>query len=611
MLRILVLMMVPLMAVMGGEVPAGRVAWFTEARLGGFIHWSAGGVYGARWYGEPLRNPTPYGEWSRHRNRVPRAGYDEAVAKMSVTPELVDSWVKAFRDAGFGYVVFVAKHHDGLAYWPSKASEYTFQRLTGSGVDVCAEMRKACDRHGMKLGFYYSQWQDWEHPDGWGNFWDGSAKPSEEEWKAWHEAQYSGASVTPGLTAERFARYWDAKCVPQVIELLEAYRPDLLWFDCYVPRERTVMTAGQVSGLLAEIRRRAPQCLVNSRLGIAQVGGADGVDYETLGDNEFGENPLPHPWETPATLNRSWGYNRDDEEWKPAGFFLRMAVNNIHLGGNLLVNVGPRPDGTLPPDSISRLNELAQVIPPQGAGFSGCGPLGSGSAAFDWGMAVANGNRMFLHVFEWPVDGVIRMAGLTNRVATARLLAGGAALGIRQQGMVLRLTGPRHQPVPWDTVVELQLDGPAQVAPGLAAEINGGGWHLGPAVARVGQLQVQPGDKFWIPAHLDGFGNEGALAAWKVAFPAQGLYPLHVCFACPEGGAAGEVEVMLDGVVASRLPVVGTAPDASEFRTFALPPLRVDAAGVREVAVRTTVPVAGLRLAWVHAGMEETAEANR
>ena len=118
-----------------------RADWLTDARLGGFIHWSAGGALGARWFGEPLRNPTPYGEWSRHRNRVPRADYDAAIAHMAVTPEQVDAWVKAFKDAGCAYVIFVAKHHDGLAFWPSKASTYTFQNLSKCQTDVCAEMR--------------------------------------------------------------------------------------------------------------------------------------------------------------------------------------------------------------------------------------------------------------------------------------------------------------------------------------------------------------------------------------------------------------------------------------------------------------------------------------
>lgn len=588
------------LATAADEPPVNRTEWFTTARLGGFIHWSPGGVFGARWFGEPLRNPTPYGEWARHRNRVPRADYDAAIGHMSVTPEQVDGWVKSYKDAGFGYVIFVAKHHDGLAFWPSQVSNYTFQNLSKCATDVCAEMRKACDRHGLKLAFYYSQWQDWEHPDGWGNFWDSGTKPSVAEWHDWYNAQYSGASLTPGLTAARFSRYWDEKCVPQVKELIDNYHPDLLWFDCYIPRERSIMSAAQVSGLLRVIREKAPDCLVNSRLGIATIGGAEGVDFETLGDNEFGNQPLPHPWETAATLNRSWGYNRDDEQWKPAGFFLRMAAHNIGLGGNLAVNIGPKPDGSLPSDAAARLAELARVIPPQITGFRGCGPAGLDPQAQDWGSAVAAGNRLFLHVFEWPVDGIIRVTGLHSRALEAKLLATGEKLTLTQQPLTLHLRGPRLAPLPWDTVIEVTLDGPSQPDSGLTGELNGGGWHLGPATATADQLSRNPGDKFWLPAHFSGFDHAGGKASWRVAFPAAGNYQLKICQACPEAQASGELQLLLDNQPWVKIPLRGTAPDATEFRTLELPPVSVSSAGVHVISLHAPQPLAkDLRVGWL------------
>ena len=152
----------------------------------------------------------------------------------------------------------------------------------------------------MNLAFYYSQWQDWEHPDGWGNFWDSTEKPSTEDWKHWRDAQYTGTSVTPGLTAERYERYWNEKCMPQVEELLDHYKPDLLWFDCYIPGAKSNMSAAQISRILKMIRKKSPNCLVNSRLGLEEIGTSDTMaDFETLGDNEFGDkealnNKLPN-----------------------------------------------------------------------------------------------------------------------------------------------------------------------------------------------------------------------------------------------------------------------------------------------------------------------------
>lgn len=578
-----------------------RTQWFTDARLGGFIHWSAGGVLGARWFGEPLRNPTPYGEWARHRNRVPRADYDAAIAHMSVTPEQVDHWVKNFKDAGCSYVIFVAKHHDGLAFWPSDVSTYTFANLSKCQIDVCAEMRKACDRHGMKLAFYYSQWQDWEHPDGWGNFWDHPQKPSPNEWKHWYDLQYTGTSASPGLTPQRFDHYWNEKCMPQVAELLDRYHPDIMWFDCYIPPAKSNMTEAKVARMLKMIRQKAPNCLVNSRLGLSTIGGDAGADFETLGDNEFSDKLLDHPWETAATLNRSWGYNRDDDQWKSPGFFLKMAAQNISHGGNLTINVGPKPDGSLPEDAITIFQGLARTIPTQLSAFRGCGPSGLDSRAQDWGTAVSSGNHLFLHVFEWPIDGIIRVTGLESHVTSAKILVSGKNLSTTKYGSSLHINVPPTTPLPWDTVIDLTIDGPTKTISGLTGEINGGGWHLGQATATLKQTTRNQGDQFWLPAHITGFTQKGSSACWKINIPSAGNYQLKICQACPEKNAAGSLDVLLDETLTTTFSVRGTAPDATEFRTFDAKTLTVETPGIHTITLRSDGKAGpNLRVAWMH-----------
>jgi len=263
---------------------SSRTAWFEDARFGLFIHWNASAALEGRFDGEQVRQ-TEYGEWLRARNRVPRADWDKAIKKMHVTPEVVDGWADAAKDAGMKYVIFVAKHHDGLAYWPSKVSDYSLEKVAGVNFDVIGRLKQACDKRGLKLCFYYSHWHDWEDPFGWGNFWDyNSDNPKQYEG---HNDFffYGGEGYRDNLTPAQFDLYWHRKSMAQVKELMESYHPALLWFDCWQNLSDTNMTEKQVHEMLSMIRATDPKCIVNSRLGISKIGGPDGIDYETLGDN--------------------------------------------------------------------------------------------------------------------------------------------------------------------------------------------------------------------------------------------------------------------------------------------------------------------------------------
>ena len=154
--------------------------------------------------------------------------------------------------------------------------------------------------------------------------------------------------------------------------------------------------------------------------------------------------------------------------------------------------------------------------------------------------------------------------------------------------------------MPWDTVIDLTLDGLPAADTGLTGEINGGGWHLGPATATAAHLTVSPGDKFWLPTHLTGFDQPGAKASWRVVFPAAGNYRLKICQACPEAGATGELELLWDGQPWLKIPPRGTAPDATEFRTFELPAVTVASPGVHVISLHAPHPTAkDLRVAWL------------
>lgn len=585
-----------------------RVAWFTEARPGMFIHWSAGAVEGARWHGEPLRNPVPYGEWLRCRNRVPRADYDKLIAQMSITKEEVNNWVALARDAGMKYIVFVAKHHDGLAYWPSEVSDYTYQNLTGSNLDVIQLLKNACDTYGLKLGFYYSHWQDWEHPYGWGNFWDYESDPAVYQDIEWHDLLYSGILFRPSLKPEQFDQYWNEKSLPQVRELIEKYDPAILWFDMYAPLEATNVSEKQVNQLLSMIRELSPECLINSRLGISDVG-PDGVDFETMGDNYLATETIGHPWESAVTLNRSWGFNRDDTDWKPATYFIRALAANISRGGNLLINIGPRGDGTLPVETENIMNQIGTCIKEnKGKGFYNCGASPFSDDMQDWGLVTHHSDPdkdhfIYLHVFDWPLDGIIRLNGLETGIRKAMLASDERELPVDQPGLLARIQGPGKPPVGYDTVVELELDAPPIVDNSFIGEKNLGGYYLPAEKARVSGLQINPkADGGWIPPHLDQWQSDNASATWKIYIPESSDRKLTICYACAIGKEDQDYNVIVNGNVRLNGVTQATHPEWKEYRAFDLGTLSFEKPGFYEITIHPESQVKEelFHLAWLH-----------
>lgn len=588
------------------ETSRDRSAWFTDARLGMFIHWSAGAVEGARWHGEPLRNPVPYGEWLRCRNRVPRADYDKLISRMTITKEQVDEWAKLAADAGMKYLIFVAKHHDGLAYWPSDVSDYTYQELTGEDTDVVSLVADACKRNGLELGFYYSQWQDWEHPYGWGNFWDYEEDVSLFGNIDWHDDLYSGRLFRTTLTDEQYREYWQAKSVPQIEELITRYDPALFWFDMYTDLETTNMDRKDVEALLRRIRKLSPKCLVNTRIGISDVG-PNAVDYQTMGDNKIPTRTIDHPWESSVTLNRSWGYNRDDLDWKPTAFFVRSLVNNISNGGNLQINIGPRANGEIPRESVVTLQELGRCLRQNhGKGFYECGPSPFSNNSQDWGLVTASlhdERRLFLHVFEWPLDGVIRLNGLQTQIQSARIAATGDSINAKQMGLLALLDASSAVPIDYDTVIELVLAAPPVIEDSFIGQKNMGGYYLDAERAESVSLNLQDKSQGgWVPPHLDGWSSNGSLARWRIYVPEQSERKITICYACSKNSAGGTFELLLDGVVVAECSTEPTHVNWNEYRTFKVGSIDFPTSGIFEIAVRSRDNASRelMHLAWLH-----------
>ena len=398
-----------------------RMAWWREAKFGMFIH---RGVYSvpAGAYGDK----DDYGEWIMHDARIPMAEYAKFTKRFNPVKFNAEEWVKAAKDAGQKYIVITAKHHDGFALFPSKASDYNIRDATPFKRDPLKELAAACEKEGIKLGFYYSQAQDWGHPGGAaiGGHWD----PAQEG---------------------DFDAYLDQVALPQVKELLSNYGPSapaVLWFD--TPVNMTPERAARFFPLL----KTRPGLIINNRLG----GGF-------IGDTETPEQLIPasgfpgRDWETCMTMNRHWGYCRKDTDWKSAEDLIRKLVEIASKGGNYLLNVGPTSEGLIPAASVERLKQVGAWMKINGESIYGT--TGGPFPYLSWGRATRKGQRLFLHVQTWPSNGVLRVP-LANKISAAALLAQpGKKLEVRNEGNLALVSLPGIAPDAVDSVVTLDFEG--------------------------------------------------------------------------------------------------------------------------------------------------------
>ena len=322
----------------GGETKLDAAKrWFKEAQYGMMVHWGLYSLIGGEWKGRRMDNRY-IGEWAQQYFRIPNAEY-AALAK-AFNPILfnADEWVQLARDAGMKYLVFTSKHHDGFAMFRSKVSKFNIVDATPFGRDVVGELAEACRKHGLKLGLYYSQDLDW-HERGGGGFSEG---------KTWCDgaAYWTNNWDFKDVTRADFDRYYEEKSKPQVREILTQYGDlCLIWFDIgFTP------TKEQSNALYDMVRELQPGCLINSRIGCGKC------DYTSAGDNEIpNDDKSGMLFETPATLNDTWGYKPHDQNWKSAETVRKTREHLKRLGANYLLNVGPDGLGRIPSASAEIL----------------------------------------------------------------------------------------------------------------------------------------------------------------------------------------------------------------------------------------------------------------
>ncbi len=398
-----------------------RLAWWREARFGLFIHWGLYAIPAGQW-----RDATDHAEWIRDTAQIPIEEYDRLVAQFDPVKFDAGEWARMAAAAGMRYVVITSKHHDGFCLFDSAHTDFDAMS-TPFGRDIMKEVADAFRARNLRVCWYHSI-MDWHHPDylprrGW----EQAARPAE------------------GADMARYVRHLQA----QVQELLTKYGPiGVMWFD---GEWESTWTHEWGAELYQLCRRLQPGVIVNNRVDVGR-GGMAGLTKagEFVGDFGTPEQEVPPSglpgvdWESCITMNDHWGYNAHDENWKTPRALIRLLVDVASKGGNLLLNVGPRADGTFPPACVERLAAIGRWMKVNGEAIHGTtqGPFG----ALPWGRCTAKRSGdttvLYLHVFDWPRDRVLVLPGLGSEPVRAWLLAGGAALDVTRADADVRIALP-------------------------------------------------------------------------------------------------------------------------------------------------------------------------
>jgi len=446
-----------------------RLEWWHDAKFGMFIHW---GVY-ALWAGNYHGHEQAHGgaEWIMNRCKIPVAEYRKRAGEFDPVKYDPDAWVKMAKDAGMKYLVITAKHHDGFALFNSKASDWNVVDATPYGKDLLKPLAAACEKYGIRLGFYYSQAQDWNNPGG-----AASRKLMKEGWANPDSARIDlytkehNGHWDPAQETATFDEYIDRVAVPQVRELLSNYGDiAVLWWD--TPTNMTDAAALKLQALL----KLQPQIITNDRLKRPNFPGDTKTPEQKIPDQYdlAGQN-----WETCMTMNGTWGYRKSDNNCKSTETLIRNLIDITSKGGNYLLNVGPKPDGTFPEASIERLKEIGRWMDVNSEAIYGTqsSPFGM----LPWGRCTqkeSKGNTfLYFSVFDWPKDEKLMIPGLDNEVVSARLLAGGVKLKTQKTADGLSIRLPSAAPDSIASVIRLEVRGKvaAMPAPTSKKEIKTG-----------------------------------------------------------------------------------------------------------------------------------------
>ncbi len=314
-----------------------RMAWWRDATFGMFIHWGLYAIPAGEYNGKTV-GEGKIGEWIQHTLNIPNKEYEKFAGQFNPIYFDAKEWVSIAKNAGMKYIVITSKHHDGFCLWDSKVSTYDIMDASPYQKDILMELKNACDEAGIKLCFYHSI-MDWHHPDA----------ESPKDYK--HQNNPNA----------NWANYRETYLKPQLKELITKYHPAVLWFDGeWIPE----WTEDQGKDLYNYLMKLDPNLIINNRIGKGRKGMSGMNKYEdAAGDfgtpeQEILEGTSTMDWESCMTMNDTWGYRKDDFNWKTSEQLITNLIDVAAKGGNYLLNIGPMATGKIPEASIERLYNM-------------------------------------------------------------------------------------------------------------------------------------------------------------------------------------------------------------------------------------------------------------
>ncbi len=366
-----------------------------------FIHWGLYSTLGRH-------------EWVMEQEGIPVAEYEQLAKSFKPKPNAARAWARLAKQAGQKYMVMTTKHHEGFCNFGTRLTNYCAPKQ-GPGRDLVREYVEAARAEDLRVGFYYSL-MDWHHPDG-------------------------ARCKTDEQARRRFVDYIHG----HIRELLTNYgKVDVLWYDVNWPLSAQEWEAEKMNAMVFELQ---PEIIVNNRNGLPG-------DFATPEQTIRADNT--RAWESCMTMNDSWGYHKADDNWKSPKTIVRNLVTCAHDTGNYLLNIGPKPDGSIPGESVQILTAVGKWMARNGAAIyqsERCQPRASEFARFS-----RRGNTLYMHVHYWPGP-TVALGGLTNQVKSARLFATGEEIKFEQERYRVRFTGlPENAPDDPVTTIAIECD---------------------------------------------------------------------------------------------------------------------------------------------------------
>ena len=531
-----------------------RMKWWREARFGMFIHWGVYAVPAGTYKGKKIRG---IGEWIMNRGKIPVADYKDFAKDFNPIKYDADEWVKMAKNAGMKYIVITAKHHDGFALFKTDASKWNIVDATPYGKDLLRPLEAACKKYDMKLGFYYSQAQDWTNP--------GGAKAGYKEPNGWDPAQKGD-----------FDKYLKNIAYRQVEELLTGYDINVLWWDTPVWMNK------KRAEILLPLLHKKPGLITNNRLGGGYRGDTDTPEQHIPATGMPGRD-----WETCMTMNNTWGYKSYDNNWKSTETLIRNLVDIASKGGNYLLNIGPKPDGTFPDTSIKRLKEVGQWMKVNGKAIYAT--QASPCARPRWGRITtkpleSGDTRLYLHIFDWPENGKIKVP-LSNSVKSCHLLADNSrsfTTTSGEEGTTINLSG--NAPDKICSVIVLEIKGQPQITIDVTKQNRNGEVTLKAIDALIHNRGYGKHTKYEKAGNIGHWNDPRSWVEWTFKIDKPGTFGVNLEVADPIGKTPFTIKIGKQQLQATT----DKTNSYKNYTTINTGTLKIEKAGIYRLAVKPT-----------------------